>query len=228
MAFPAAGTPTTTVFASSTSSMAVGMPTTVGAGDLLLAIVQTRNLVSTWTPPSGWSTLFTQAGGSTTGGMAVFYIKATGSEGGTTPTWGLSGATTAAWQVIGVTGWDGLTTPAFATSSGDFSTNPSSPILTPPGGTADYLWLALVGDAATGSAFTAAPSGYSGFLNTSAATGGSAAELASAYLQATASSETPGVWGFGSNRFWAAATIAVKPASGGGGITNTTNFFPFL
>ena len=225
MAYPSTSTPKTTVFSATTYSMAVSMPTTVNSGDLLIAIVETRYTYppGPWAAPSGWTNLFNQVGGGSVGTLSVFYKYANGTEGGTTPTWTWNGgsATTASWQVYDITGSDGSTAPYYATASGDSTTNPSSPALTPSGGSASYLWLAIVGDAATGSAFTSAPSGYSGFINTVASSGGAATELASSYLQATASSETPGVWGYGSNRFWSAATLAIRPASGGSSLTNT-------
>lgn len=211
MAYPTAGTPATSVFATTAASFAVNMPTTVSAGNLLIALVSSRN-AATWTPPTGWTALFSQAGGSAVGQLSAFYKYAAGTEGGTTLTWGASATTTAAWQVVAISGSDGVSAPVYSLASGDSTTNPNSPALSPAWGLNTTLWLAVVGDAATGSAFTAAPSGFSGFTNVGLAAGGADAELATATLQSSVASKTPGLWGYGSNRFWAAATIGIVPA----------------
>ena len=215
MGYPSEGTPKATNFSTSATSFGVVMPTTVTANDLLLVFIQTR-YAQTWTPPTGWTQLFVKAGGSSVGQLSAFYKKASGSEGGTTITWTGNTLSTATAQAIDISGWDGSTTPEYVNNSGDSTTNPSSSSLTPSGGGKQYLWLAVVGDAATGAgAFTSAPSGFSGFNNSGlgSGAGGGEAELATSYLQATASSENPGVWGYASNRYWASATIAITPTS---------------
>lgn len=216
MAFPSAGTPVQTQFASSVTSMPVVMPATVNSGDLLLSLVEVRN-AGTWTPPSGWTAIATlsQAGGGAVGKLDGFYKIAAGTEAGTTPTYTASTGTTAVWQTIRVTSWQGTTPPEAGTSSGD-ATAADPPNLTPSWGADDTLWLAIAGHAAiSAAAFTAAPTNYTGFQNNGASSGGSAASLASATRQLNAASENPGVFtAGGSNRFWAAATIAVRPAGG--------------
>ena len=98
-----------------------------------------------------------------------------------------------------------------STASGDAS-NADPPNLSPSWGTTD-LWFAVAGHAASSTAaFTAPPSGYSGFVNTGASSGGAAVSVASAYRNNSASSEDPGNFtAGGSNRWWAAATVAIRP-----------------
>lgn len=229
MAFPTPATPVATPFASSVTSMPVSMPATVNSGDLLISLVEVRN-AGTWsTVPTGWNTIATvsQTGGGSVGKLDGFYKIAVGTEAGTTPTWIASTGTTAEWQVIRVTTWDGTTAPQGATASGD-ATAANPPSLSPLWGSADNLWIAVAGHAAiSAAAFTAGPSGFSGFQNNGASSGGSAVSLASATLQFTSATEDPGTFtAGGSNRFWAAATIAIKP-SGASPVVNS-GFFQLL
>lgn len=216
MAFPTYTTPTTTQFASVVTSMSVNLPASISSGDLLLAFVQTRYATS-WTVPSGWNELASQVGGSSVGELTVFNRAADGTE-GSTASWTAGTGNTAAWQVLKITGWDGTTTPEVGTASGDVSTaNP--PLLTASWGNPENLWLAVAGNAATSATtFTAAPSGYSGFLNVGASSGGAAVSLATSYenyLGVGVASEDPGTFTVSSNRFWAAMTVVIRPSAGG-------------
>lgn len=217
MAFPSITAATATGFATSVTSMAVSLPASISAGDLLLAFVEVRN-AGTWTKPTNWNDISTlsQAGGGSVGKLNGFYKIADGTE-GATATWTASTGTTAVWQVYKVTSWHGTTPPEAVTASGDVSSaNP--PSVTPSWGADDTLWMAVAGHtAASAAAFTAAPTNYSNFVNSGASSGGAAVSVASATRQLNASSEDPGTFtAGGSNRWWAAATIAVRPAAGGG------------
>lgn len=234
MAFPSAGTPVSTAFSTSVTSMPVTMPATVDSGDLLLAFVHVRN-AGTWTKPSGWTEIpkigggnLSQTGGGTVGKFDGFYKIADGTEDSTTPTWTASTGTTGQWQVIRVTSWHGTTPPEGTTASGD-ATNANPPSASPSWGSDDNLWLALAGNSATGetTGFTAAPTDYGSLQSNGTSSGGSTCNLASATRQLAASSDDPGTFTPSSNRFWAAATVAVRPAAAGGA-SNTTNFFAVL
>ncbi len=220
MAFPSPGTPVDTDFGSSVTNMSVNMPGTVNSGDRLLAFVSVRN-AGTWsTVPTGWNERGAQTGGGGgVGRLTIFEKIAAGTEAGTTPQWVHSASTTAAWQVVRVTGAHASTAIECSTgASGDSSSaNPAS--LDPANwATEDTLWFAVAGHAAiSAAAFTAAPSGYSGFANNGASSGGSAVSVACGYLQNAAGSEDPGTFtAGGSNRFWAAFTVGVRPAAGSG------------
>lgn len=217
MAFPSlAAAPTATQFGTAVTSMSVNLPSSISAGDLLIASVETRNNATFATPPTGWTALASQQGGGSAGYLRFWYKIATGSE-GSTASWTASISTTAVWQTFRVTSWHGTTPPEITTSNGDSSAaNP--PSLTPSWGTVDTLWFAIAGHAAvSAAAFTAAPTNYSGFQNNGASSGGSAVSIANSYRQLNAASEDPGAFtAGGSNRFWAAATVAIRPAAASG------------
>lgn len=218
MAFPSAGTPVATNFDTSVTSMPVTLPATINSGDLLVALVEVRNS-GTWTKPTGWSDISTlsQLGGGSVGRLNGFYKISDGTEAGTTPTWTASTGTTAIWQSIRVTSWHGTTPPEATTASGD-ATNANPPSLTPSWGADDDLWIAVAGNAATGdtTGFTAAPTNYGSLQSNGASSGGSTANIATGTRQLNATSEDPGTFTPSSNRFWTAATIAVRPAASGG------------
>lgn len=215
MAYPSPGTPVQTQFATSVTSMPVNMPATVNAGDRLIAVVSVRN-AGTFTRPSGWNELNAQTGGGGgVGKTTVFEKIAAGTEAGTTPTWTASTGTTGIWQVIRVTGAHASTPSEVTVTSGDSSAaNP--PSITPSWGAADDLFIAIAGHAAiSAAAWSAGPTNYTGFQNNGASSGGSAVSIASATRQLNATSEDPGTFTVsGSNRFWAAATIAIRPSGG--------------
>jgi hypothetical protein len=223
VAFPTPGTPVPTSFSTSVTSMPVAMPATVAAGTLLKAYVHVRN-AGTWTKPTGWTEIpkigggnLSQVGGGTVGKFDGFYKIADGSEGGTTPTWTASVATTAQWQVTPATDWHGTTPPEGTTASGDAS-NANPPSATPSWGSDDNLFEAIAGNSATGetTGFTAAPTNYTGLQSNGTSSGGSTVNLAVATRQLAASSDDPGTFTPNSNRFWAAATVGVRPAAAGG------------
>lgn len=212
MAFPSSTSPTTTVFASSVTSMAVNLPASISSGDLLIAHVGVRN-AGTWTPPSGWTVLVEQGGGGAVGETGVWYKIATGSEGGSA-TWTAGVATTAAWQVRKITSWHGTTAPEYASNNGDaVAVNP--PSLTPSWGAADTLWLALVGSSANTMNFTGAPANFTDLTSTTASSGGGASNAGSAIRQNNAASEDPGTFTVSQNRWWASVTVGVRPAASG-------------
>ncbi len=223
--FPDPGATTDTQFPFSVTSMPVGLPT-VSSGDLLLAWVSVRNSGS-WTVPTGWQLLGQQAGGAGVGQLSAFYRIADGTE-GSSATWTASGGTSAIWQVRQVTDWDGTIAPEISSgTSGDVS-GADSDSLSPSWGSADTTWLSIAGHAAaSNAAWSAGPSGYSDFTNSGASSGGAAVSVASAYYQNAATSEDPGTFTpSGSNRYWAAFTIAVKPGGTGTSTPPSTNDDP--
>lgn len=218
MAFPVYESATGTDFATSVTSMAVNMPATVNAGDLLIALVEVRN-AGTWsTIPTGWNNITTvsQAGGGSVGKLNGFYKIADGTEDGGTATWVASTGTSAAWLVLKISSWHGTTPPEGTTASGDV-TNANPPDFNPTGwDSEDTLWIAVAGNAATGetTGFTAAPTNYINLISNGASSGGATVNVASSTRELAAASENPGTFTPNSNRFWAAATIAVRPAAG--------------
>lgn len=210
-ATPTVSTVTPTTFTTSVTAMPVAMPSTVISGNLLLAFAELQNS-GTWTVPSGWNQFTGQVGGGSTGQLTAFWKIADGTEGGTSPTFTSSSASTASWQVRRVTGWHGSASPEMVSTNGDNSNaDPSS--ITPSWGSANNIYIAVAGHASlSAAAFTAGPSGYSDFTNSGQSTGGSSTSTASAYKIATSSSEDPGAFtAGGSNRYWATYTIAIRP-----------------
>ncbi len=200
---------THTFFSSLATSMSVNLPGGIQAGDLLIAVVEDRNAPS-YTKPTGWSDLFTQAGGGSVGQLRGFYKIADGTESGQV-TFTAGATTTAIWVSFRIKNFHGTQAPEAATASGD-STNADSPSLSPSWGSEPTLFLSIAGHAAaSAAAFSAGPSGYSDFLCKGASSGGSAVSIASADKKVTAASENPGNFtASGSNRWWAAATIAIR------------------
>lgn len=219
MAFPTlVAAPTITNFATSVTSMAVNYPASVTAGNKLILYVSVRNPGSWGTPPTGWTQKVQQTGGGSASQLTIFERTATGSEAGTV-TFTASVGTTATWQMAQFSGAD-ATTISVSSTSGD-ATGANSPSLTPPWGALDTTWLTIAGHAAaSAAAFTAVPTNYTAAtspVSSGASSGGGAVSVAMGYRQLNASSEDPGAFtAGGSNRFWAAATVAIKPISGGG------------
>jgi hypothetical protein len=204
---------TTTTFATSVTSMAANLPSNIISGDLLLAWASVRN-AGTWTVPTNWTELDSQSSGGV-GELTFFYKEADGTE-GATATWTAGTGTTAAWHTRKVVGWDGTTAPEVAksTNGGGAATNTDPPNLAPSWGSDDNLFIAIAQLSAEAITYTAAPTNYDQFTNTSASSGGSVADIATAIRHLTASSDNPGVFTDSADaRWWDAMTVGVKPAS---------------
>lgn len=222
MSFPSASAPVATLFASSITSMAVTMPTTVSVGDRLLAWTSVRYSSAWSTIPTGWSQIIAQVGGSSVGKTTFFEKIADGTEAGTTPTWVSATSTSSVWQCMRVTGAHASTASQASSTSGDYTTSPASPLLTPSWGASNTLWIEVAGDSASSVLVTASSTGYSGYQLNTASSGGAQVSIASAYRQLNASSENPAAWTAPANvRYWAALTIAVPPSASGSIVTTT-------
>ena len=226
MDFPAITAQVDTDFATSVTSMPVNLPASISSGNLLFAFSEVRN-AGTWTVPSGWVELDSQLGGSSVGELTIFYKIADGAE-GATASWTASVGTSAVWQSVKVTDWHGTTIPEASKASGDFTTNPNPPSLTPSWGAEDTLWIEVAGNAATADLTTDASTNYTGYALNTTSGGGAQAQVSSAHRNLNSSSENPDeMTNAGSIRYWASFTIAVRPSAGGGG-GNTTNFFQMI
>lgn len=215
MAYPTPGTRVTTPFATSVTSMKVNLPASIASGDLLIAVAHVRN-AGTFTKPSGWQDLGNQAGGSSVGKITAFYKIADGTE-GSTATWTASTGTTAEWHVIKITSWHGTTPPEAAFSFGDYTTQPDPPNIAPSWGSEENLFLEFAGNSATAALTTGASANYINYYQNTASSGGAQVNLASANRELTASSENPGTFANAGNiRYWAAITIAIRPAGESG------------
>lgn len=216
--FPVVESVTDTDITSSLTSHVVSMPATVNSGDRLIALAHYRN-AGTWsTIPTGWSNLGEQAGGGSVGEMLICEKIADGTEGGTTATWVTGTGTTAAWQVVRISGAHASTASEIGTTSGDSSAaDPPSKTISGWSGE-NTLWIAAAGhSAASTSAWSAGSFGFVGFSSNGSSSGGSACCIAHCYDTDNSDTVNPGAFtASGSNRWWAAATIAVRPAAAGG------------
>lgn len=217
--FPVVESVTDTDITSSLTSHVVNMPATVNSGDRLIAIAHYRN-AGTWsTIPTGWTNLAEQAGGGSVGEMLICEKIADGTEDGGTATWITGTGTTAAWQVIRISGAHASTASEVGTTSGD-SSNADPPSKSISGWSGENtLWIAVAGHSASSTAAWSAGSlGFTTLVTNGASSGGSACCVAHCYNTDSSDTVNPGAFtASGSNRWWAAATIAVRPAGGGGG-----------
>lgn len=191
------------------TSFTIPMPSGSG-GRLLMAVAATWT--GTVTTPTDWTQIVDQANG--TGERTDFWVFERDSTGFTDTTVGLTiGAndrvTAITFRIGGSTGApDVAGTPSQANS-----TAPDPPSLTPAGGSALYLWIALVA-ASRPSTSPTYPSGYTDTLTAAHATtdSGSHSRVMAAWKEATASSEDPGVFGLADTVSWVSTTIAYEAA----------------
>lgn len=203
---------TPTTFSTTNTSLAINLSPAV-AGDLLVVNLALR-YPATFTAPSGWVEVGSaDAGG--VGELTIFTKVATGSE-GSTAAFTSSVANIGAAQCRTLTGVDTATPPQMGTanSGGVPGTTANPPALTPTWGSASTTWLAYMGTAASGATTSAGPAGYSNFAFTNYSGGGASAGTGSAYKVATAASEDPGAFTSSADRWWIAATFAVKAGGG--------------
>ena len=206
---------TVSTFTSSTSH-AVSMPSSVSAGDLLVAqigIVSARAI----TTPAGWTLV--DADGRTAletsaATQAVFARTADGSEGGTTVDFA---TTTACHMVASVHHFDGDTVSpglVYAFGVNNINTNPDAPLIPIPWGATDSYAMAFCSNQFR-NPYSTYPSGYSeGRWDTSGADSAVAVVTsASAVKQlSSAASEDPGAMVPRDGRNWVAHSVVVAPA----------------
>lgn len=201
---------------SSSSTIAVTLPSGIAAGDLLVLFVESTQAQTT---PSGWTRDGTET--SFSGRYTDKYWKiASGSEGSSV---NISLSSPGVFSALSfrITGHDGTGIVGSSAVTGS-STAPDPPNLAP-GGTGDRLYIALFGSSVSTGSVTGWPTGYSNTQSNVVAfsncTTASAEKIA-----AGSSSDNPSAFTFTSSN-WAAYTIAIKGVppvqtiSGVGGIT---------
>lgn len=184
-----------------TSSLNLTLPAGVGAGDLLIALIVSRqpSNSATITPPSGWSTLYNVVGSSELRRWAAFYLIASGSLSSATFTFSRGQRAAAiAYRIGGFTG---------VPESGNVASGLNPPNVVPSWGSQSAsLWLASAGFQIR--SFTA-PSGFTDSVDQddTAAT----IRIASARRQLKAANLDPDPFTLGSSSAYSAAsTIAVR------------------
>lgn len=188
------------------TSHSVALPS--GSGGLLVVIARIAGAVDQgWNTPAGWTKLLNSTDG--TGGLAVFYRTADGTEPGTltfTVTGGGGGALIA-YRVIGTAGIEGAVT---GINAGD------PPALSPSWGSAECLWIAIDSTRRTDNTFSSLPTNYSNQVTAKSPTTSSStnyAHVSAGTRLLTASSENPGAFGrSGTFNGTYAATLALKAA----------------
>jgi hypothetical protein len=211
VAFPAIAA--TAVTTDNTAPREVPMPAGVAAGNtLLVAYTYPSGTPST---PSGWTVI--ASGLVDFLGVVVAAKIATGSETVYDTGVGFDGIVGRSWRITGAHASD---LPEAARAGAQTSGPVDPPSLSPAWGAADTLWMAvgIMAEDNDNAAFSAGPSGYSGFTDYQGTGTLSGLGLAYAYRELNAGSENPGAFSdsvdFG---VWHGITIGIKPAAGGGG-----------
>ena len=186
------------------------LPATIAADDLILCSMGTDG-VATHSWPGLWAEIQDTQNSQVSASTA--WLKAVGTEDGTTINVTTSVAETAIAKCWAIDGWD-QAAPEIAVATGQ-SASADPPNIAPAGGTDDYLYLALGVQDGTRTV-TGFPAGYS---NTgSVVGGGSVATMGFGdLLIASSAAEDPSTFTFNVTDFWIATTIAVSPAAAGGG-----------
>jgi hypothetical protein len=211
LAAPLVASVTETAFDTDTTDHYVDMPTTVDAGDLLIAIF-TNDGSATVTTPAGWTALASDENNAVR--CSVYYKIASGNEDGTTVDFVTSASEEAAAQVYRITNWHGTTPPEISTAATGTSTRPDPASLNPAGwDVADTLWLAVAGqDRGDRSGTTAYPTSYTDGTSTLSSATTDSCRTLSARRVLAAASENPGAFTIPVSEEWVAFTIAVRPA----------------
>jgi hypothetical protein len=194
MASPVDASRTPTSIATATTPLAINLPGSISAGDLLIMFIRTAG-AQTLTTPAGWTALVTNnAADATDDVTGVFWRKADGTEGATVNVTPSAAAKAAAvvWRITGAA--DPTVTPPQVSSAvvGTAANSANPPSISPTGGSKDYLFLILGGLDGEGIAFT--HSVYTNLQSANSGTAGAVATnciIAGATRQATTATEDP-------------------------------------
>ena len=216
MAFP---TVNTTAVSAALSGTAQVMPMpTHAAGDRLVVIHAVDGGASNYVSHTAGWTLLANTSSGTTCFLLVFEKEAASSSEALTVT--LSGSRTARAVSYAIQGHDSTQAAEIATASGT-STTPDPPSLSPSWGSDDNLWIVALSQDNSTIGLSSFPSGYT--ANQLNNPGGTTAtpRAAAATQEVATGTENPGAFTLAATEQWVTATIAIKPAGGGGGTTYT-------
>lgn len=205
------GTAETAVTTAGTSH-AITLPAGIVAADLVLLIMDIGSTSATLTALTGWTSLLDEA---VANGLKIVWYTGAGVPGN--PTFTSSAATRSATIAYRISGADKSITPQIGTTATGTSVNPNPPLVTPTGGSKDYLWIAMFGrdgeQADDDTWVTAAPTGFTNLLQKACGIVGTnlGGMVAGAQLQSTAASVDPATFTAVTGG-WRAQTIAVHPA----------------
>lgn len=193
----------------------VTLPAGVSAGDLIIAIIGADSGAGTMTWPSPWVKIKDDAGSGFE--FSVGYLIASGGETSVAVTHLTERSNHIAYRIPAAE-WHGTTPPEIAAAATGSSTQPDPPNLDPAGWATENAWwiaVAVLDDSAPPGPVTAWPTNYT--LNQAEnGTATSAAYVAAAIRQLSASAENPGPFTLTGTETWSAYTIAVRPAGTAG------------
>lgn len=210
-AFPTVEATNHSAQADPTTSHTVSLPAGIQADETLLVffVCQTKEVV---TFPEGWTKLFEGYSPLNYNTLAIGWRKADGGEGAsiTLTTVGSEVSVHISHRISGATD-PTITPPEVSIGAGGSSANPDPDILTPTGGSKEYLWIAVEGNPED-DLVTDYPTNYNDNQETyySSLFGYSAIGIATRNLETD--SEDPGAFTITASRRWKACTVAVYPA----------------
>lgn len=192
----------------------VGSPT---AGTLLIVFVRFAAAPGTVTF-TGYNLLVSDTSDAADDTTSIYYRWADGAEGATdTLTTGNSVKLCAiCWEITGAEDPSNQLPQVSSVAVGTTTANTANPnVVTPSGGSRDYLFLALAAQDGEVGAYTAAPTNYSNLATANSGTGGAASTnviMGGASRALTAASDDPGAFTHGAaTTGWTAWTVVIHP-----------------
>jgi hypothetical protein len=220
VAFPEIVTTNTTNGTTAGTSVTVNLPGGLVAGNLLVSIHRAAGAGAIgW--PTGWVELVESTADASDDVTAIAWKAVNGTEGATmTVTQGSQKFANICLQISGA--YDpGQQPPQISTAATGTSTTPDPTLLTPTGGSKDYMWLWLGGwEGEQTSPPASNPSGYLGGQGADSGTASTAptnCRVARAVRFETTASQDPGSWTISVSDDWTAWVMAVHPVPPGGG-----------
>ena len=200
----------------STSSHDVRLPSTIEAGDTILAVfVCDDNEWVTWeNEGTDWNVIYEEDAGGSGPTMSIAWKKAVGNEDGTTITVTTGGSEESVHISYSIQNAadPNISPPEASSEASGYGGYPDPGPLSPSGGSNDYLWFAFYGCDDDDMAYNY-PSTYFDNRETYESSGGSGTcAIGAATREYTSSNDNPGYFSISSEE-WEAATIAVYPGS---------------
>jgi hypothetical protein len=193
-------------------------PPSIVAGNLIITVVTVdQNTGSAFT---GWPTGFVEIYAVDNGTSIRQECRYKVADGTEPATWVMGHANNmSSHRTVQISGQHASTAPAGATNTGSGNPSPDPPSLNPAAWDVEETgWLAISGSDNGNVALTDEdPANYTvvGAQSNGASTQSTVTCMAFRLL--SAASEDPGVFTLASNQPWIAATVAIRPAAGGGG-----------
>lgn len=216
--FPCVQSVTSTNSSTSETTVAVNMPATVVADDLLLAFISTSSTGTV--TASGWTRFDHNDVGGVRG--SVFYKVAAGDEGGTTVDFTTTSSATWAALVMRVSQWGGTVGTDFDFTGAQFSSSnssaPNPPSVTAGWGSDKNLYITTMLGGKDDATVSSYPTNYDDNQTyvSSGAGAGSGAEAACSTRNLEASSDDPGTYTLSEAEACHSWTFVVKPGTSGG------------